>query len=63
MFSTIQLKETNTKQFPKHRLFFLEVLEQTKKGLEKNNLPSHLLKIAAFNLTPIFGPNALSSVI
>ena len=32
--------KTNTKQFPEHQLFDLEVLEQTKKGLEKNDFPS-----------------------
>ena len=31
--------KTNTKQFPKDQLFDLEFLEQTEKGLEKNNLP------------------------
>ena len=57
--------KTNTKQFPKHPLFDLEFLEQTEKSLEKSNLfsPFNLLKIAAFNFTPIFGLHVLSSFI
>ena len=31
--------ETNTKQLLKRQLFDLEVLQQTEKGLAKNNLP------------------------
>ena len=50
----MELTEKNTKQFPKVELFDLEVLEQMEKGLEQNNLPPNLLKMAAFNLTPIF---------
>ena len=50
--------KANTKQFLKDQLFFLDVHEKTKKGLEKNNLPSNLLKIAPFNFNPIFGLHA-----
>ena len=32
----------NMKQFPKHQ-FDVEVLEQTEKGLEKNNFPPNLI--------------------
>lgn len=49
--------KTNTRQFPKDQLFDLKVLEQTKEGLEMNNFaPPNLLKMAALNFIPIFGP-------
>ena len=40
------------KKLSKYQLFDLEALEQMEKALEKNNL----LKMAAFDFTPISGP-------
>ena len=54
LFPVIQLTKTNTKQFPKLQLFDLEVLKQIEKGLEKNNLPPNLFKMAVFNLIQNF---------
>ena len=63
-FFCYTINERSTKQFPKDQLFDLEaVLEQTEKGVEKDNLNPDLLKMAAFNFMPIFGPRALSNII
>ena len=54
--------KTHTKQFPEHQLSDFEVLELWEKRLGKNSLPANLLKMTAFNLIPIFGPHAPSSL-
>ena len=48
--------KTNTKQFPKYKLFDHEVLEQTKKGLEKNKLSPNFTQNACIQFDPNFRP-------